>query len=68
MTKYRVHPGHVYNDDTNLFTFLSANALMELYKVPRHECYVCTDGYIPRDDKLINLYPDPSGRYTIGQA
>jgi len=79
--KYAVYPGFIYSKYDSQLHFISASALMRLYRVKPDECIVINELRSPRsraeqleldglismakDLNLIGLRPDYSGDYRI---
>lgn len=66
--KYIVYPGYVFSKNDGDRHFISADRLMNLYRVNPKECIVVDhkkklEGY--KEEDLISLYPDSSGRYKV---
>lgn len=70
MIKYAIVPGYVRASDGDVH-WITANQLMDLYRVTAHECKVVRNedslrGYTPEFiDSLIYLHPRSDGAYEI---
>jgi len=70
MPKFAVYPGYMKSKYDGQVYWISAQQLMDLYKVNRNECCTCAgnDDYCRRkakkDKSMIHLFPNYDGDYS----